>query len=684
MFSITSSPVRALAVVFLLVVAGRTAEAAIVLRNTSTPAGSHIRIRFDLVLEIDTDTPVASAVARIPGIQPGRAMWLLAACVPTSGTARCERRRVELEILAQAPPEGPYDAIVEVTNQAGESATLTVPFVYDRPPIVTMTSPPHGLVPRTRYVTVRGTCTDTLSGGPCPIVNVYRTDDVASGETPIATLNNVTNVEVDVDLQRLNGRGLSLHLTGLDGHPLVNPPTSEFTQARSIYVDNTAAYRRIGEAPEGIVTDANSERAVFEYGGWFEIEHATGTIEPLGGLGVVTSRGVAWRVDRTLYVRSNGVVQSYPIGSGAYRAAGRFLAWDTAQYGAPSAAVHLLDVESGQHTVIDASSGAVPSSDGSVYMVRRGSPSQVVYRDAAGGESVVATGRYVIAADGPYALLLGGVDHCVPELYGPAGLIERMPEATCGPSDRDYQAVLRNGWVAYSFPGRGVFRRSPDGVRTRIADNLGFVEDLSPDGELSYVLRGYEVNLSNRGRWIVPVTGAATRIGSSLGDAAWRDGRWILRMGSSTFQIMAPSTPEPTPDAGVPDAGVPDAGVPDAGMDAPVDAGVDAPVDSGVDAAVDAGVDAAVDAGVDAPVDAGVDAAVDAAADAVVDAAAEVPADAGVDAASPPDAGGAVPQLDAGADEPDDDRGCSAGGTPGVLIMLALAALRRRRRPRAG
>jgi hypothetical protein len=660
MFSIASSPVRALVVAFLLVVAGRTAEAAIVLRNTSTPDGTHIRKRFDLVLEIDTDTPVASAVVRIPGVQPGRAMWLLAACTSTSGTQLCERRRVELEVLAQAPPEGAYDAIVEVTNQAGERADLSIPFFFDRPPVVTMSSPPQGLVPRTRYVTVRGTCADTLEG-TCPTVLVRRLYDFSRYDT-LATFHDVSAFEVQVDLQPMNARAITLIATGLDGHPVGDYPYAGHEQSRGVFADNSPAYRRIGETPAGHVYDASSTRAVFEHDGeWFGSEHATGSIQPLEGYGVVTPGGFAWSVDGTLFVQSDGVVQQYEAGPSAPRVAGRFLAWDSFRSWEPATAakVHLLDLDSGQHTVIDGAYGPWPSTTGTLYFLRPGAPTQLVYRDGS-GERVVASGRRVVASDGVNAIALSS--GCVPELLGPDGLIERLPEATCT-AGRHYPAVVRNGWVAYSFPPGGVYRRAPGGVRTRIGNNLGVVEDVSPDGEVSYVIADVEVAIGSRGRWLVPVGGPSTKVGSSIGTASWRDERWILPLGNSTFQIMGPTTPDPLP----PDAGVPDAGVPDAGVDAPADAPVDA-------TAPDAIVDASTDAGGELSVDAGVDAAPEPGADASSADAAPEP---GV-----PDGGAVEPAADAGEHEPDGE-GCSAGGTPGAVIMLALAALARRRRARA-
>jgi hypothetical protein len=113
----------------------------------------------------------------------------------------------------------------------------------------------------------------------------------------------------------------------------------------------------------------------------------------------------------------------------------------------------------------------------------------------------------------------------------------------------------------------------------------------------------------------------------------------------------------------------------DAGVDAGLDAGIDAGTDAGFDAGIDAGVDAGVDAGEDAGSDAGVDAGSDAGSgvDGSVDAGLE--ADAGSPDAGPQDAG----PSDAGAPLGTQGGGCGCQSADGLLSLLGLALVARRR-----
>ena len=114
-------------------------------------------------------------------------------------------------------------------------------------------------------------------------------------------------------------------------------------------------------------------------------------------------------------------------------------------------------------------------------------------------------------------------------------VVATYPDDVAKPGE-DYDAS-DDGWIAFTRPDLAgvphVWRRAPDGTEQQLSllAAASRIDAIGAGGQVVF-------RLGNRRYHVAAGSTTAREVGSSLGTAVWRDGRFLVLLGSKAFEIL--------------------------------------------------------------------------------------------------------------------------------------------------
>jgi len=455
---------------------------------------------------------------------------------------------------------------VTASDIFGGTGQATVFFVFDTPPVLTITEPLDFTVARpTLHVNVG--CTDDDPAG-CASLTIVANDNGTMTQLAAGT----STIDQTISLSSFEGRVVTLLIKARDSAGQM------IQQARTIYVDSSPRLSEIGSVG-GAILDVTSESILF-------IDTSNGgavlTIRSRTSGAEVQVPTIPGKTPQYGYLTPTGVIYAAAQGEDSLTAG----VYDWRGSGAPIALGLPNSTESlavaGEYAIWAGERGTTYT--GQVILFRRHLPSgtnvEVVDGGVGNWKNGVATNgdvvfwtagnasdynisRYrngtlsrltndtqlwntYVITDGINVVYRKHTPCCANQtyaitMYGDSGEVTLAPARTQEPvPGHDYAA--RNGWIAFTQAGIGgelqVLVRSPQGQNSqlsffgsssRIDVKAGPSAEgaLSPDGEVVFLHAGT--------RYLAGPSRAALPVNSALGSSLWLDGQWVVVIGRSLF-----------------------------------------------------------------------------------------------------------------------------------------------------
>lgn len=446
-------------------------------------------------------------------------------------------------------PAGLHVVVVTARDVFDASTDAVVSVKLDRPPVLTVLSPLDGTVAHTR-IDVAVSCSDDDAAGGCAAL------DATVGGTTFAGTNAIA---ASIDLAPFEGQRVVVDISATDS-------SGQTTRtSREVYVESSPLLVQRAEAP-GRVWDALDTRVLYldKTGALPSLElldlstGSTSTLETDAGLGgpiaaygylgpssAIYLRGTdsppgpaifEWRAGALSQIASMDSTTDFKV-------AGRWAIYDRVAYGVRELVRRDL-------------------ADGSVTFVARGVAN--VGNDVAHNGDVVFRSNYRVyrwregatlpasgttpglwyvdpLTDGLQVVYLVSTPCCANQTFHPAQFdVEHGVETPLTPPTGFQQApgtgyAVAGGHIAYqALDGSNtpqVWRRSPTGTeQLSFFGSASRIDAIGTDGTVLF---------SNGSKRYQATPGAALRqVGSSLGTVVVRDGRFVVLLGRSVFDLL--------------------------------------------------------------------------------------------------------------------------------------------------
>ncbi|HEX6367740.1 MAG TPA: Ig-like domain-containing protein [Longimicrobium sp.] len=460
----------------------------------------------------------ASAGGRSVALQPG-----------APGTVTGTLQLADTEV-------GPMELQVRATTVNGDTATVSVTFIHDAPPTLSVTAPVRNTVARPS-LRIDAECED--DAGACTSVTVHAFPESA-GMTLIAS--GTTGVHTSVSLAAWDGEMVLLRFTGTDSRNQTRITTDTvYVEGSAALTDVASAGARLLDADVGRVLYADSLGSVWMRAGSTETQLAPGVHPRIARLhpgGAIFGEGRVYDWNGTLHDvgplnRQLDVAGSWAIWSNFTNLYRRNLATGATALVTDNAINDNNDVTAAGLVVYASGQDGNEADSYEIYRydglaTRLTSDPDGTYWNVypvTDGTNVLYVKRHPVTSQDRVALWRAGTETV---LTGPL--------ANLAPG-RNYAAS--GGWIAWTDRDAGGIRqihtRSPDGTN-RMATAAGTpseIRALGADGTVIYANGGWLYAIR------APYSGAAVKIASDWGSnnaARFVGGELLLFLGRSVFR----------------------------------------------------------------------------------------------------------------------------------------------------
>jgi hypothetical protein len=512
-----------------------TAKAGIVLTVQQSVASTRdedsVSLTVRVVSRYEIATVVASAENRQANLVPADGAW------------------TGLLVLAR----GTTTIRVTATDVHGNAGTSIVGVLYSPKPSIIVASPEPYLVVRNGSVRASAACAD---GNPGCTIELY------VGDTLQPNARGQSRVDVTIPLADRGDRPIRVQFRTRDS--IERPVTMD----RWIYVESSPSLREVASA-DGLVWDVDADRLLFlEYdgdpthyplSGQFSVnalklrDHSSaaevtvmnergkrphyGYLTPRGAIFVAFHSVVhpgslhEWRDGSLAELDHLRPIDAY----GSLVVRGPWAIWTSERslfrrdllLGTNTRVA--TDVGFERHDVTASGDVVYWSRNQHIFRYRDGTSTQLTGDAEQASTHPVTDGINVVYSKGRSITLIGATgEERILSVHGSNPLIRPLPR-------RDYW--VNNGWVAYTGPGAGdglqIRTRSPEGTERLVAQVGAYdlIDWLGPGGEVVFT--------RNARRFIsVPDhTAPPVDIGAAWGKVSWRDGKLLLILGRSVFEV---------------------------------------------------------------------------------------------------------------------------------------------------
>jgi hypothetical protein len=434
--------------------------------------------------------------------------------------------------------------VATVVDMNGDTAVAAAGVRFDRPPVVTVTSPaPFAVLrPSTSY---SATCIDDGATGCDALTVTIAPTTGSSGAQQIATGRG--SVAVTTSLPAYEGQTVFVLVEGRDS-------LGQRTEVRQrAYVESAARLIAVDDGGAGILVGATSDRLfVMDSVGKRQRVRAmnrstrtattmvllapakrSGPVLTAGGMTFIPTESEKFsNTPQRLYLWSGASLDSASVYNSHLAAAGGFAAWNETYPGT----IALLDATTGALSRFGANAtlGDV-SADGWAVFTSSGAGLQT-WR--AGATTPIAVGSVDQPRTDGTRIVFAHSDDSIAVWDGAVRTtLAIFPGGSALEAGRDYQ--INSGWIAFlkqdANQMRQVWLRSPAGALTQVT-NFGAsstLELLGPDGTL--VLRNSASGSMRRYR--LSPGSAPVDIGSGIGTPVYVGGTLHVMIGSGLFRV---------------------------------------------------------------------------------------------------------------------------------------------------
>jgi hypothetical protein len=409
---------------------------------------------------------------------------------------------------------GAHTLTVTATNVFSDAAVIQVPFVYDRPPELTVLAPLDATVARPQ-IHVAATCDDDDAAGCEQIAVAIRSGDCYSLNSILAS--GQSSINTTIPLATYDGRELDLCIRATDS------AGNRTIASRRIYVEASSALTEVISL-NGPILDVQPDRVLY-----LDTTDITPTLK-IRQLDTGQDIEVA-----TMPVNSN-LRRAYLTPVGALVPYSFLPVKGNYTIGENGRELIRRDLVLGTNTVIISDS------------IRTWNGFDV----AANGDVIYTSGTEIFRYHDGTTTRFSDNQHykSAPRTDGINIVYRKSATCSCGPYSTvlftetaeiilapapggDYQ--LNNGWIAFTKAGADgslqVWTRSPAGDLRQVSffGTSSFINALGPNGDVTFI---------NRNRLYLSRSGApAVEISSNLGRSFWQDGQWFVIIGRSLFKV---------------------------------------------------------------------------------------------------------------------------------------------------
>lgn len=443
-------------------------------------------------------------------------------------------------------PRDTLQLVVTARDVNGSATDALLLFIHDHPPTLSVPEPGDGAVTRDS-VDVSADCSDDDPAGCSSLVVEARYADSAS-VLPDTLITRESHVEGTVSLAAYEGHAVSLTFTGTDSRE------QTFQVSRTVYVEASANLSEIVTV-DGTVMDIQGNRVLYrDADRMVRLRDLTsGTTEALyadiynddgPGDGFITSSGAIFAAaapsssSADVFEWRSGTLLNVGGESGLHEL---LVNGDYALFGYGPLRRH--DLVTGTNTTITEDIVAVDrdvAQNGDVVFVRTDRYVYLYHEDTTtrllpeGG----ALWWYLSPVTDGVNVVYTQYDKCCEYkvmLHDSTGEAPLTPGLSQRPVvRRDY--AVNAGWTAFTMPGTGgvlqVWTRSPTG-------ELRKVSAFGTDSRISVLGSDGSVILENAGRrYLATPVGTPQDVGSTLGTVLWRDGRFVVLIGGTAYEII--------------------------------------------------------------------------------------------------------------------------------------------------
>ena len=436
------------------------------------------------------------------------------------------------------------------TDVFSNTAQVTISFIYDQPPKLTVQAPIAFSV-ATPLIQLAASCSDDDPAG-CASIKVF-----AGGCYGAILASGKSVIDTNSSLASFDGQSLTVCFWAQDTN---GQPTIE---SRNVFVESSYKLTEI-ESVGGKILDVQPDRILFlDNSNFLKIRNRLSgqdsTVPPIPGkaptYGFLSPKGAIFEVrdnnpsynNSFIYDWSEGVLTNLDFEyASSLKVKGNYAVWN----GSPQ--LILRDLLSGINTTVSTSAGTNDVADtGEVVYTQGDAPYQVYrYRGGINTQLTNDVNLYKIypSTDGINVVYRKQSPDAVPAMlksyaiamYGTGGEIILAPARTQEPNPGpDYQ--LNNGWIAYTKLDASeqlqIWTRSPTGVDNQVSffATSSRINSLAPNGDVTF-------NNGNR-LYLARYNATPIDIGTDLGKSFWQDGEWFVTIGRSLFQVDTTKPP---------------------------------------------------------------------------------------------------------------------------------------------
>ena len=450
-------------------------------------------------------------------------------------------------LVLAGTPRDTASLIVSAVDIKGATTELVRVFTHDRAPRVILGTPLDNAV-ATPKLAIDATCDDDDPNG-CTLT-VLRAGVPLSGPSP-----SPLKTTVDLGALGLDGMQTMISIRATDSR-------GQITEAQGTVSVESSTHLRLLGTGDGVAVDVGDTRLLLAHEGAAIIRHLDSGVAdsiPIRGVlttGFLTPNGAAVGSAvtlafpfRFLYLLRDGALTA-PTDRSAETldASGDFVIYSGVLDGFSYnyAPLYRLNVRTGVEDLVDGDAGRVPHDVADNGDVAFADPNGIGWYRA-GANTRVTNGPQTATSndaepstDGTNVVFRrqrydGATAAISTELWISDGTSSSLLSTLIGTaSRRDY--AVSGGWTAFTKEDaslvRQVWTRSAAGVQRAVSafDTSSGIDAIGPDGSVVFT--------NANGRYLADPSGSAVRIGSALGVARWRDGRFVVLLGNSAFAVV--------------------------------------------------------------------------------------------------------------------------------------------------